>query len=73
MKTPQVADIVGNINMVFVSHLAYAKCYSEYIESRKRKRLGGALKSAPFVFLGAILVEGRFFDEEGSGSAYDEE
>ena len=68
-----MADGVGNINLVFVSHLVYAKCYSEYIESRKRDGWCGALKSAPFVFLGAILVEGRFFDEEGSGSAYDEE
>jgi len=50
-KSSQVPDSDGNINLVFVSHLVYAKCYSEYIESRKRNGWCGALKSAPFVFL----------------------
>jgi hypothetical protein len=47
----QVVEDKAKINLQNVAGLPPAKCYSEYIESRKKAILyEGALKSAPFAF-----------------------
>ncbi|MGA7424189.1 MAG: hypothetical protein WBW77_16005 [Candidatus Sulfotelmatobacter sp.] len=54
-KSTQVIDDMANINLQNVAGLPIAKCYSEYIESRKKKwsgNLSGRAEKCAFRFLG---------------------